>query len=120
MRSEFISVFGHRIDGVFFYWIVSKGEVVELGCEKGLHWDEVVKFIISKGFFVFKIGELHPGFNSLLKCQGQFNSRPEPRAGHMIRFKESKSSKDTLGNSIEKLSTLVSKLQLDIPLVDQW
>jgi hypothetical protein len=109
-----------ELDGDFWYYIASGGEVIELGSENQNLWSEIVKTMIESGLDKFSISETHPAFKVLINLNGVFSVRPEPDQGHMMRINKLPSPRGKFTRIEKQLQKSVAEMNLNILLLDQW
>lgn len=119
-QSQAMQLKSLKISGAFFYYIVYLGDVVEIASQNDSRWLEIIDYLIISGMHTFKINEKHPAFKALLTRNATYTVRPEPREGHMIRINIKDVTSEQTENHITQLQKIISEMQLDIPLLDQW
>jgi len=119
-QSQVMQLKSSKISEVFFYYIVYLGEVVEIASQNDSIWLEIIDFLIISGMHTFRINEKHPAFKALLTRNATYTVRPEPREGHMIRINTKDVTSKQTRYQMTQLQKIISEMQLDILLLDQW
>ena len=118
--SNNLQISSGTLNGSYWYFIVSSGEIVELACEDLETFPGIVDYLISIGMNKLRINDKHPAYKYLLARKGVLRVRPEYREGHMLKINTQTSSDFDKKRNQLVLSNLIETMNLDILLLDHW